>query len=60
MALEVRENTSLWEGETRGLAFVNGPGVKKGGTYLRFFHAVDCYPTILGALGATAGWYRRN
>ncbi|XP_064647005.1 uncharacterized protein LOC135499900, partial [Lineus longissimus] len=27
----VRENTSLWEGETRGLAFVNGPGVKKGG-----------------------------
>lgn len=46
--------TTLWEGGTRGLAFVNGPGVKKGGTYPGLFHAADWYPTILGAVGATA------
>jgi arylsulfatase A-like enzyme len=46
--------TTLWEGGTRGLAFVNGPGFRKGAAYEGLFHAADWYPTILGAVGATA------
>ncbi|XP_078610511.1 arylsulfatase B-like [Branchiostoma floridae x Branchiostoma japonicum] len=45
---------TLWEGGTRGVAFVHGNMVEETGyTNDKMIHAVDWYPTILAAAGGT-------
>ncbi|KAK7488810.1 hypothetical protein BaRGS_00019945 [Batillaria attramentaria] len=45
--------TTLWEGGTRGPAFVYSPTLldKRGYTHTGLFHAVDWFPTILHVAG---------
>ncbi|XP_035668236.1 arylsulfatase B-like [Branchiostoma floridae] len=46
---------TLWEGGTRGVAFVHGKMLQKTGyTNNEMIHAVDWFPTILAAAGGTA------
>ncbi|XP_041378156.1 arylsulfatase B-like [Gigantopelta aegis] len=43
---------TVWEGGTRGSAFIHGAGLKKTGyTYDGIIHAVDWMPTLLSAAG---------
>ncbi|XP_071109083.1 arylsulfatase B-like [Haliotis cracherodii] len=45
---------SIWEGGTRGTAFLHGAGLKKTGyTYNGMIHAVDWMPTLISAAGGT-------
>ncbi|XP_078610510.1 arylsulfatase B-like [Branchiostoma floridae x Branchiostoma japonicum] len=47
---------TLWEGGTRGVAFVHGNMLEKTGyTNNEMIHAVDWFPTILAAAGGTPG-----
>eukprot|EP00117_Sycon_ciliatum_P045235 scpid59000/ scgid0971/ Arylsulfatase B; N-acetylgalactosamine-4-sulfatase len=44
--------STVWEGGTRGVAFVHGQMLnKRGYTYNGLMHAVDWYPTLLSAAG---------
>lgn len=46
---------SIWEGGTKGTAFVYGAGLKKSGVeYSALMHAADWLPTIMGMVGDPA------
>ncbi len=42
---------TLWEGGTRAVGFIRGPGVPANSTSLAMMHAVDWMPTLLAAAG---------
>jgi arylsulfatase A-like enzyme len=47
---------SLYEGDTRVVAFANWPGhIKAGSTVDEMIHVVDMYPTLAGLAGASLG-----
>ncbi|XP_023323524.1 arylsulfatase B isoform X3 [Eurytemora carolleeae] len=52
--LRGNKNT-LWEGGTRGVAFITGPGVPGGRISNQLFHISDWVPTLLSAAGYDMG-----
>jgi len=42
---------TVWEGGTRGMAFVHGAGLPRGAAYDGLVHAVDWLPTLAGNSG---------